>query len=56
MGSGGMRQFFVLVFIHVGSRRVFVSPCTLNPTSAWMKQQSEAFVRHVRPSRSQRRL
>lgn len=44
----GMRQFFVLVFIHVGSRRVFVSPCTLNPTAAWMKQQSEAFVQHVK--------
>lgn len=44
----GMRQFFVLVFIHVGSRRVFASPCTLHPTAAWMQQQAEAFARHVK--------
>lgn len=46
-----MRQFFVLVFVHVGSRRVFVSPCTLHPTAAWMKQQTEAFVCHVKETK-----
>ncbi len=28
------------MFIHLGSRKVFVSPATLTPTGAWMQQQS----------------
>jgi hypothetical protein len=28
-----------LVFIHIGSRKVFVSPATLNPHDAWVRQQ-----------------
>jgi hypothetical protein len=31
----------------VGSRRVFVSPCTLKPTNACIRQQAEAFVGHT---------
>lgn len=30
----------VLVFIHLGSRRVFMSPATLNPTEDWVLQQA----------------
>lgn len=37
----GLRQFFVLVFLHVGSRRVF----------AWMQEQAQAFVKHVERER-----
>lgn len=31
---------YVLVFVHLGSRRVFASPATLNPDAAWMQQQA----------------
>ena len=30
---------FVLVFIHIGSRRVFLSPATYNPDNPWLEQQ-----------------
>ncbi len=43
----GLRQYFVLAFIHVGSRTVFVTKCSRKPDSAWMKEQAEAFVEHV---------
>ncbi len=36
----GAKLAFVLAFIHLGSRKVFVSPATLNPTGPWMQQQS----------------
>jgi len=43
-----LRQVFVLAFIHIGTRRVFVTPCTCKPDSAWMKTQAEAFLEHVK--------
>ena len=30
---------YALVFIHYGSRRVFVSPATYNPDNLWLEQQ-----------------
>jgi len=44
----GLRQCYLLVFLHVGSRRAFVTPCTLKPTSAWVKEQAEAFIQHTK--------
>jgi putative transposase len=44
----GWRDYFVLVFLHVGSRRVFASQATANPTEAWTAQQAGAFVKHLR--------
>lgn len=35
----GPLDAFVLVFIHLGSRRVFTSPPTLNPDDVWLRQQ-----------------
>lgn len=35
----GKRAAYCLMFIHLGSRKVFVSPSTLHPTDAWVKQQ-----------------
>jgi putative transposase len=32
----GWKDCFVLAFIHVGGRRVFVSPCTRNPDAEWV--------------------
>jgi putative transposase len=36
----GKRQSFSLMFIHLQSRKVFVSPSTFNPTGEWMQQQA----------------
>lgn len=36
----GKRVAYSLMFVHMGSRKVFVSPATYHPTEAWMKQQA----------------
>jgi putative transposase len=36
----GKHVAYVLTFVHLGSRKVFVSPSTLNPTDEWMRQQA----------------
>jgi putative transposase len=46
--SEGVRQCFVLAFLHVSSRRVWVSPATFSTTATWMRQQAGAFVSHVK--------
>jgi putative transposase len=43
----GWKEYFVLVFLHVGSRRVFVSPATRKPNSDWVAGQAAAFVQHL---------
>ena len=35
------------MFLHVGSRKVFVTEASKKPDAAWMKCQAKAFVRHV---------
>lgn len=35
----GRQMAYALTFIHLGSRKVFVSPSTLNPTDEWVQQQ-----------------
>ncbi|MHB1157644.1 MAG: integrase core domain-containing protein [Phycisphaerales bacterium] len=35
----GKRVAYVLVFIHIGSRKVFLSPATYHPTGDWVQQQ-----------------
>ena len=44
----GLRDVFVLVFLHVGTRRVFVTPSTTNPTEAWVRAQTEAYLQHAK--------
>ncbi|WP_339909515.1 integrase core domain-containing protein [Symmachiella dynata] len=44
----GPRQYFVLVFLHLGSRKVFVTKCTRKPTTEWMNEQAQRFVEHVK--------
>ena len=36
----GKKTAYVLAFIHLGSRKVFLSPSTYNPTGEWMQQQA----------------
>ncbi len=43
----GFRDLFVLVFLHVESRRVFISPSTCHPNEAWVKEQANAFLEHA---------
>lgn len=43
----GFRALFLLVFPHVQTRRVFISPATFHPNEPWIKQQADAFLRHV---------
>ena len=35
-----MVSLYFLVFIHIGSRRIWISPCTANPTGEWTAQQA----------------
>lgn len=44
----GLRQAFVLAFMHVGTRRVFCSPCSFKPDAKWMVRQAEAVVEQAR--------
>ena len=44
----GFRDAFVLVFLHVETRRVFVTPATQHPNQAWIEQQAQAFVEHIK--------
>ena len=37
---GGLVDMYLLVFIHVGSRRVWISSATAHPDSAWVAQQA----------------
>jgi putative transposase len=43
----GLRDYFVLVFLHVGSRRVFVTPATAHPNAKWVGNQARSFCQHV---------
>jgi putative transposase len=36
----GKHVAYVLTFVHLGSRKVFVTPSTFNPTDEWMRQQA----------------
>jgi len=44
----GLRQAFVLAFIHIGTRRVICSPCSFKPDGKWMVGQAHAFVEQAR--------
>jgi putative transposase len=44
----GLRDVFVLVFLHVGTRRVFVTPTTANPTDAWVREQTQDYLQHAK--------
>jgi putative transposase len=43
----GFRDLFVLVFLHVETRRVFIAPSTFHPNEEWVKQQAAAFLNHA---------
>ncbi len=43
----GLVDLYFLVFIHLGTRRVWLSPCTPQPNSAWVCQQGRNFLQHA---------
>jgi len=43
----GLPDFYVLAFLHVGTRRVWTSTCTAHPDKTWVCQQAEDFGEHV---------
>ncbi|MBC7854634.1 MAG: transposase [Pirellulaceae bacterium] len=47
----GLRDAFILVFLHVDSRRVFISPATYNPDDAWVCEQARAFRMFARENK-----
>jgi hypothetical protein len=40
---GGLVTFYVLFFLHLGSRRVWIAGCTPQPQAAWVAQQARNF-------------
>jgi putative transposase len=40
----GLVDLYLLVFLHLGTRRVWISPCTQHPDSAWVSQQAKNFL------------
>ncbi len=44
----GLRDLYLLIFLHVETRRVFIAPATYHPNEAWVKQQAEAFLQHTK--------
>lgn len=44
----GIRQCFVLAFLHVQTRRVIFSPCTFNPNPKWSQMQATAFLEQAK--------
>jgi putative transposase len=43
----GVREFFLIAFLHVGTRRVFVTAATEHPKADWVAEQAQAFIRHL---------
>lgn len=40
----GLVDVYLLVFLHLGSRRVWISPSTVQPNSAWVSLQARNFL------------
>jgi len=40
----GFVDLYFLVFLHLGTRRCWISPCTASPDSAWVSQQARNFL------------
>jgi len=43
----GLRTLYVLFFVHLGTRRVYLAGCTQHPTATWVAQQARQMVWHL---------
>jgi putative transposase len=43
----GLRDIFVLVFLNVKTRQVYITPSAYKPDQAWMIEQAEVFIKHT---------
>jgi hypothetical protein len=43
-----LQRLYVLFFIELGSRRIYMAGCTANPTGAWVSQQARQFARTLK--------
>jgi putative transposase len=43
----GFRDLYLLIFLHVETRRAFIVPSTFHPNETWVKGQAQAFLKHV---------
>jgi len=44
----GFRELYVLVFLHVQTRRVYLTPASSNPGEAWVQSQTHEFLQHAK--------
>jgi putative transposase len=44
----GVRQIFLLAFLHVSTRKVYLSPCTFKPDAAWLQGQAHDFLKYAK--------
>lgn len=44
----GVRLAFSIVFLHIASRRLYISPCTHRPTRNWVAQETSAWLEILR--------
>jgi putative transposase len=47
----GLRDAFLLVFLQVETRRVYISPATHHPNEAWVNEQAEAFLKFAKKAK-----
>jgi len=40
----GLVDLYFIVFLHLGTRRCWITPCTAHPDSAWVSQQAKNFL------------
>ncbi|MGB7327985.1 MAG: integrase core domain-containing protein [Rubripirellula sp.] len=43
----GLVDIYFMVFIHIGTRQIWISPCTEQPTGEWTTQQGRNFQMHL---------
>jgi len=43
----GFKDLYILIFLHVESRRVYITPSTFHPNEEWVTDQAEKFLEHV---------
>jgi putative transposase len=44
----GFRDLYLLIFLYVETRKVFIAPATYRPNEEWVKEQAEAFQQHAK--------